>query len=308
MQPRALTAPARTALAVVGGALAAVAIWPVHAAAATPLLPVCTTGSITVHGTVPAVLQGTETATFPLTLTGPGGTTASTLSFTAASTSRDVTVSGLPLGAYTIHETTPAGWDPQADTSVVLVAPSCTAPTGFDNTVAAARATAQSSTLPAGMETGWTFTLVGPGTPAGGEKVLTLGPGPVSFATKLREGLYTIAETTSTGWDQTGSSGCAVIVDYPADAARTFACKVSNARQAGTATPAPTPSAPPPATQAPAPTATPSPHGVVLGVSTSGGAVQVPNTGAGTSLLAGAPLVLAGIALLAAGRRRSRRP
>jgi hypothetical protein len=296
---------AAAALAVAGAGLAAAALWPTGAqAAATTQLPACVTGSITVHGTVPNVLQGIETASFPLTLTGPGGTTASTLSFSAGSTSQNVTVASLPLGAYTVHETTPAGWDPQADTAVTLAAPSCTTPTGFDNTVAPAKAIAQSATLPAGMETGWIFTLVGPGTSAGGEKVLTLGPGPVSFATKLREGLYTVAETTSTGWDQTGSSGCAFTVDYPADAARAFACRVSNARQAGS-TPTPAPSTPPPAT--PAPTATPSPHGVVLGVTTTSGAVGVPNTGAGTDALIGVPLILAGTGLLAAGRRRSRR-
>jgi len=307
MQPETSTTvrlkQATAAFAVAAAGLAAAALSPMRAQAAAPTLPVCVTGSITVHGTVPNVLQGIETASFPLTLTGPGGTTASALSFSAGSTPQNVTVAGLPLGAYTVHETTPAGWDPQADTAVTLAAPSCTAPTGFDNTVAPARATAQSATLPAGMETGWIFTLVGPGTPAGGEKVLTLGAGPVSFATRLREGLYTVAETTSTGWDQAGSSGCAFTVDYPADAARTFACRVSNARKAGT-TPTPAPSTPP---ATPAPTATPSPRGVVLGVTTTSGAVGVPNTGAGTDALVGVPLILAGTGLLAAGRRRSRR-
>jgi hypothetical protein len=218
--------------AALGAAAAMATLAPRAAAAATapdgPLV-VCSTGSISVHTTVQAVLQGAETAVFGLTLTGPSGTTTPpAISFAAGTTSVDTPVSGLPPGTYTVHESTPTGWDPQADTTVSLTAPACHGTTGFDNTVPPAVATGRVVTLPTGSEAGWTLTLVGPGTPPGGEKLTTTGAAPVAFATKLREGLYTIAQTTAAGWDQTGSHGCAFTVDYPADAARTFACDVSD--------------------------------------------------------------------------------
>lgn len=95
----------------------------------------------------------------------------------------------------------------------------------------AATATFQVVTDPAGDESGWTFTLVGPGTPAGGEKLTTTGAAPAPFATPLQAGLYTIAETTRSGWDQSGATGCVFTVAYPADADRTFACQVSDVQE-----------------------------------------------------------------------------
>jgi hypothetical protein len=263
----------------------------------------------------------------------------------------------------------------------------------------AATATFTVVTLPAGSEAGWAFTLVGPGTPAGGEKLFTTGPGPTTFTTKLAPGLYTIAQTTLAGWDQTGASGCVFTVAYPADAGRTFACTVTDTREGhvtltathggqpphgadvfpftlsggpgavhvqqvanaadtgsldfgqlppGTYTlcqqappsgwsttlvaqgGAPNPAgdiclpftlapgqarafnvdttSPAPSTPTPTPSPTPTPGQVVTlpATGSAAGAVAVPNTGAGAWALIGAPLLVAGLALVAWGRRQAR--
>lgn len=95
----------------------------------------------------------------------------------------------------------------------------------------AATATFKVTTVPAGSEAGWEFTLVGPGTPAGGEKKFSTGTAATAFATPLQAGFYTVAQTTMAGWDQTGASGCTISVAYPADAGRTFACTVTDTRE-----------------------------------------------------------------------------
>ncbi|HEV7678410.1 MAG TPA: hypothetical protein VGQ42_07565 [Candidatus Dormibacteraeota bacterium] len=384
--------------AALGAAAAIAALAPRAAAAATPDAALsCSSGSITVHTTAQDVLQGAETAVFGLTLTGASGTTTpAPVSFAAGTLTHDTVVAGLPLGSYTVHEATPIHWDPQADTTVSLTAPSCQAATGFDNTVPAAVATVRVATLPAGKEAGWTVALVGPGTAKGGDVVTTTGPAAAAFPTKLHEGFFTVAQRTSAGWDLSTSPGCAFTVDYPADAGRTFACDVSNVQQARLTVTATQSGAPlagaaavsyhlgggtsavdltrvatasgagtagfdqlqpgdytlcqqalpagwtstltsqganagaagqlcvalhigpgearlltvdndPPAlhvgvqgiqTQAPAPT--------TVGIPNTGGGVAVPNTGTGTSLAVGVPLLLAGTALVAAGRRRRR--
>jgi hypothetical protein len=94
-----------------------------------------------------------------------------------------------------------------------------------------ARATFTVVTVPAGSEAGWAFTLVGPGTPVGGEKLFTTGPGATLFTTPLAPGLYTVAQTTLPGWDQTGATGCVFTVAYPADTGRSFACTVTDTKQ-----------------------------------------------------------------------------
>jgi len=98
--------------------------------------------------------------------------------------------------------------------------------------VTPATATFQVVTDPTGDESGWAFTLVGPGTPVGGEKLLTTGAAPVAFATPLQAGMYTVAQTTLAGWDQTGASGCVFTVAYPADSGSTFPCQVHDTEEA----------------------------------------------------------------------------
>ncbi|HXA30019.1 MAG TPA: hypothetical protein VN193_14855 [Candidatus Angelobacter sp.] len=222
----ALVAAAATAAA----AALAVAPLAVHAA---PQLPTCEGGSLTVAATIPNVLQGAETASFPVTVTpqGGGAATQATLDFAAAQTSRSTTLNSLPFGTYAVHEAAPTGWTAQPDQTVTLGSAQCSQSASFANAIVPAAATFQVATIPGGGEPGWTFTLVGPGTPSGGEHLTSLGTAPVAFATPLAEGLYTVAQTTRTGWDQTAATGCVFSVDYPADAGRTFACSVTDTHE-----------------------------------------------------------------------------
>lgn len=219
-------------LAPLAAAAAALSAAPVVAHAGSPNTSGCSSGTIDAAAIIPDVLQGAETAAFQVTATpqgaGSGGST--TLSFAAGQTQQTQSIP-VAFGTYTVHETAPSGWQAQPDRSVTLSAAQCTAPASFSNAVVPAQATFQVATLPAGGEAGWTFTLVGPGAPAGGEKLVTTGPAATTFATPLQEGLYTVAETTQTGWDQTGATGCVFTVDYPADAGRSFACSVQDTRE-----------------------------------------------------------------------------
>src|SRR5579884_849535 len=177
----------------------------------------CTAGTITLEASIPGVLQGAEAVSFPISLTpkGGGAATPSSLAFTAGQTSRSTDVSGLAFDTYTVHETAPAGWVAQPDQDVTVSGTQCSGTASFGDALTPATATFQVATTPAGNESGWTFTLVGPGTPSGGEKLLTTGTAPVTFTTPLQEGMYTVAQTTLNGWDQTGATGCVFTVDYP---------------------------------------------------------------------------------------------
>ena len=74
------------------------------------------------------------------------------------------------------------------------------------------------------------MTLVGPGTPAGGETVTTTGAGYIPFTTVLQEGNYVVTETLKAGYVQTSASAeCTFTVNYPANAGRTFECTFTNA-------------------------------------------------------------------------------
>lgn len=218
-------------LASLAAGAAAVATVPITASAA-PEIPSCSTGAVTVEATVPAVLQSGEQAVFGVSLTPSSGPALTgTVTVAGPATSNSTTFTGIPLGTYTLSEVPGSAWQPQPDQTVTLSAAQCSASPVFANAVVPARATFQVATTPPGSEAGWAFTLVGPGTPVGGEKLLTTGPGATTFATPLQEGFYTVAETTLTGWDQTGSANCIFTVDYPADAARTFSCKVSDTHE-----------------------------------------------------------------------------
>ncbi|HZS13707.1 MAG TPA: hypothetical protein VFC09_03820 [Candidatus Dormibacteraeota bacterium] len=215
-----------------GAAVLPAASWTALTVQAAPRTS-CTAGTITLEASIPGVLQGAETVSFPISLTpkGGGAATPSSLAFTAGQTSRSTDVSGLAFDTYTVHETAPAGWVAQPDQDVTVSGTQCSGTASFSNALTPATATFQVATTPAGNESGWTFTLVGPGTPSGGEKLLTTGTAPVTFTTPLQEGMYTVAQTTLNGWDQTGATGCVFTVDYPADAGRTFACRVEDTEE-----------------------------------------------------------------------------
>jgi hypothetical protein len=192
----------------------------------------CSQGTITAAATIPNVLQGTEAASFTVDLTpqGGGASGSKTLAFTAGQTSLSGNVA-LAFGTYTAHEVVPSGWAARSDQTVTVSAAQCTATASFANAITPAQATFQVATVPPGGEAGWNFALVGPGTPTGGEKLLTTGVAPTAFATPLAEGFYTVAQTTRNGFDQSGSTGCSFTIDYPADAGRIFACKVTDTQE-----------------------------------------------------------------------------
>lgn len=205
---------------------------------------------LTIVDTIPAILQGSETASFDFTVTdSKGNSTPATISFVAGQTSGNAILSGLAAGAYTVHQNPVAGWTAQPDQTYTAAVPTCASTVTFNSTVAPASASVQKITVPAGNESGWSFTLNGPGAPAGGETVSTTGAGALGFATALQEGAYTITESsTRSGWSQTASNGCAFTVDYPTDAGRIFPCTVTNTQAASSGTggttnnpPSPTP-------------------------------------------------------------------
>ncbi len=133
---------------------------------------------------------------------------------------------------FTIVERPVAGWAAQPNQVVTVTLPSCSGFATFNNTFGPATAKVQKVTVPAGNESGWTFTLSGPGTPLGGEDATTTGSGYVTFTTPLEQGDYVITETPKSGFDFTSSSGdCSFSVTYPDDADRSFACTFTNTQR-----------------------------------------------------------------------------
>jgi hypothetical protein len=130
------------------------------------------------------------------------------------------------------------GYNPNGDTGVVChdftPTPGQSVEFNVDNTPNPATAQVKKVTDPAGYEAGWVMTLNGPGTPSGGETVTTTGTGFLPFTTQLQDGgSYTITETSQTGWTQTNATTeCSFTVHYPADAARTFSCAITNQSRA----------------------------------------------------------------------------
>jgi hypothetical protein len=134
--------------------------------------------------------------------------------------------------SFTIVERNATHWASQPNQILTLTLPSCSGFSTFNNTFGPATAKVKKATLPAGNEAGWTFTLNGPGTPAGGEAVTTTGAGFVDFTTTLEAGSYTITETGKGGFDFTSSSAdCSFTVVYPADADHNFACTFTNTQR-----------------------------------------------------------------------------
>ena len=260
------------------------------ASTSAPLSVAVTTGAqfaLAIDASIPDVLQGNQAVTFAYTVTDAHGTsTPASIAFAAGQTSGSATLTGLAAGSYTVHQASPAGWATLADRSWTAALPNCSGSVQFADSVVPASATVQKITVPAGHEAGWSFTLSGRGTPAGGEKVVTTGAGAVAFATALQEGDYTITEsTTRDGWIQSAASGCSFSVDYPADAGRVFACTITNTQ--GTVS---------------LPVTGGTEHSAVHGV-----AVATPNTGADLPLGEGGLLLLGGGWLLGLGWRRNRR-
>jgi hypothetical protein len=181
---------------------------------------------------IPNVLSGTETAAFTFDVKDAADNIVETrtLNFAAGDTTKSVNVTGLTPGAYSVEERTATGWAPQ-DPVPVDVTTACSGGAEFTNNFGPATAEAHKISNPSGFESGWQMVLTGPGTPAGGEKVLTGATGTASFTTVLQEGAYTITETNQSGWLNTGSTGeCSFTVNYPADADHAYSCTFTNVK------------------------------------------------------------------------------
>jgi nicotinamide mononucleotide (NMN) deamidase PncC len=192
--------------------------------------------SLTINKNIPNVLGSGESASFNFEVRDRGNNLVSTktLSFGPGDTFKSVTITGLAPDNYTVHEIADLNgkWNTQSDQVAHLTLPTCSGSVTFNNTFNSASAQVRKVTIPAGNEAGWEFTLTGPGTPSGGEKVTTNGTNYVSFSTALQEGNYIITETPKTGFDQTSaSSQCSFTVNYPTDANRTFSCTYTNTQR-----------------------------------------------------------------------------
>ncbi|HEY2939866.1 MAG TPA: hypothetical protein VGJ27_08640 [Gaiellaceae bacterium] len=189
---------------------------------------------LTIKKTIPNVLTGSETQSFTFHVfdSSDNEVATPTLNFAAGDTEKSTTIGNLAPDTYTVKEDTASGWNPADDQDVDLNLPTCSGEADFDNNLGPADAKAVKVTNPAGSEAGWSMTLNGPGTPAGGETVVTDANGDAPFATSLQEGSYTISETGKSGWDQTGTSGdCSFTVNFPADAGRHFVCTITNTQR-----------------------------------------------------------------------------
>lgn len=190
---------------------------------------------LTINKSIPNVLQAGESETFEFSISGPNGfNETASIEFGPGETNDSVTLTGLVPGNYSVTETGSASgeWDIQPAQNTTINLPNCAGAVNFHNTFEPASAEVAKITIPAGEEAGWEFTLNGPGTPAGGETVVTTGVGFVDFNTELQEGSYTITETPRDGYDQTGASAeCSFTVDYPADAGRVFSCTYTNTQR-----------------------------------------------------------------------------
>jgi len=186
--------------------------------------------SLRITKNIPNVLQGSETQSFTFDVYDDANTKVATktISFSAGETQKSADVTGLAPGSYTVKEQAASGWQAQDD-QVVDLSTRCSDTATFTNRLNLASAAAVKVTDPSGNAGGWTMVLTGPGTPTGGEQVVTNSSGNASFLTQLQEGSYTITEVSQTGWTQTGTSGdCSFTVSYPADAGRTFTCTITN--------------------------------------------------------------------------------
>jgi type VI protein secretion system component Hcp len=200
-------------------------------ASATVSLTSGATLTVGVDKHIPSGVTGTQTFNFDV---GRSATNLGTITIpitppaTSGSSSMTVAATG-NTNAFTVHEQAAANWATQPDETVNVNLPNCSGSAEFTNAFEPAHAKVKKVTVPAGAESGWGFTLNGPGTPAGGEHATTTGAGYVNFNTALQPGSYTITETAKAGFDFTSKSAdCDFTVVYPADADHSFACTYTN--------------------------------------------------------------------------------
>jgi hypothetical protein len=171
------------------------------------------------------------------------------IAFAAGQLTGSTTVTGLAPGTYTVHEDALAPFAPQDSDPVTLSGTSdatCSASVGILNAFDPPLARVVKDSRPDGSESGWTFTLTGPGAENGVE-VTTDADGDATFPVALGTGEYTMTETGRTGWDLTDVDGsvsgdgpgtavedgqtCKLTVNQLDDAGRTFTCTFTNTQR-----------------------------------------------------------------------------
>ncbi|WP_412029775.1 SpaA isopeptide-forming pilin-related protein [Deinococcus yunweiensis] len=189
--------------------------------------------SVTIRKTIPDVLQAGESQSFTFVVKNSAGVTVATpsVTFAAGQTTQSVTVGNLDPGTYTVSEQAEAGWATRPDQSTTIALPSCSGSVSFANAVDPARAKVEKTTVPAGGQQGWAFTLLNADTNASVATGTTDASGHITFPGTLAEGNYRIVETAQAGYDLTGSTGCIFSVNYPADGGKTFTCAATNTKR-----------------------------------------------------------------------------
>ncbi len=194
----------------------------------------CPAGTVTIAASMPeGMLDEGETQTFDYVVTGPNNFHAETsITFHAGefSLTKDITV---PIaGSYTVTPLDSPPFGPQEPVTQTVAPPGCTATAAMAAPAfAPPLARGIKTTVPAGAQAGWTFTLKKSGVQI--EQLATNALGEANFVTGLAQGNYTIVETSKLGWTQTASSGCSFTVNLPADAGRVFTCSITNSAFGG---------------------------------------------------------------------------
>lgn len=183
------------------------------------------TGSLSVTKVVSGRCE--SGTTFPVTISGPGGYTAS-YSFGCSGGSN--TFNNLPTGTYLITETVPIGWTTVGSPQTATVTKGGTATSTIANTRDTGNLTITKA-VSGQCESGTTFpvSISGPGGYLDGH-AFTCSGGSYTFS-NLPTGTYTITETVPTGWTATGSPQTITIFKGV-----TSTAVVSNSRDTGNLT------------------------------------------------------------------------
>ncbi len=207
------------------------------------------TVKLTITKTIPDILQGEEEVTFTFTVSKEGYSEDVNVTFAAGdNTSKDIVVSGLAPGIYSVVEHSTPGFTPDGGATkenIDLTLPTCSTSVVFDNSLAVdqhvrvAKVTNPVTIDGQNTDGDWNMTLY---KVVGGNEIFvstlltTAGAGSDEFTIPgdyLDEGNYTIKETIKTGWYQSArGAGCDFSVDYPADVNRTYECMYTNTKYA----------------------------------------------------------------------------
>lgn len=207
------------------------------------------TVTLTITKTIPDILQGAEEVLFTFTVAKEGYSEDVNVTFTSDGvTSKDIVVSGLAPGIYSVVEHSTPGFAPDGGSTkenIDLTLPTCSTSVVFDNDltvdqhVRVAKVTNPVTIDGQNADGDWNMTLY---KVVDGQNVFvsslltTAGAGSDEFTIPgdyLSEGNYTIMETMKAGWYQSErGAGCDFSVDYPADVNRTYECMYTNTKYA----------------------------------------------------------------------------